>query len=88
MLPDFIVSALGVALYGMFIAIFMPDARKSRPVFLVVVSSMTLSAGFGYVPVINKVSTGMSVIIVTVAISALAAIIFPVKDEGGESRDA
>lgn len=87
-LPEFIVSALGVALYGMFIAIFTPDARKSRPVFLVVVSSMALSAIFKYVPVINRVSAGMSVIIITVAVSALAAIFFPIKDEGGESRDA
>lgn len=87
-LPDFIVSALGVAIYGMFVAIFMPDARKSRAVFLVVLASMALSAVFRYVPYVNAVSSGLSVIIITVVVSSLAAIFFPIIKEGGDGRDA
>ena len=80
-LPLRLVSALSVALYGMFIAVFMPPARKEKVIGALVVISMFLSWVFATVGFFSFLSEGMRVIFLTVAISALAALLFPVKDE-------
>ncbi|MBQ9951447.1 MAG: AzlC family ABC transporter permease [Clostridia bacterium] len=80
-LPLRLVSALSVALYGMFIAVFMPPARKEKVIGALVVISMFLSWVFATVDFFSFLSEGMRVIFLTVAISALAALLFPVKDE-------
>lgn len=80
-LPANIVSALSVGLYGMFIAIIIPPARKSKIVGAVVAFSMAASFAFAKLPVISDISSGMRTIILTVAISALAAFFFPVKED-------
>ena len=82
-LPARLVSALSVALYGMFIAIVIPPARKNRVILGLVIVSMGLSALFALAPMFSGLSEGMRVIVLTVAISAGAALLFPVK-EGGE----
>ncbi len=84
-LPDFIMSALSVAIYGMFLAIIIPPAKKDRAVLLVVIVSMALSCLFQYVPVLNRVSTGFAIIIIAVVTSAAAAILRPLPEKGGES---
>lgn len=80
-LPANIVSALSVGLYGMFIAIIIPPARKSKIVGAVAAFSMAGSFAFAKLPVISDISSGMRTIILTVAISALAAFFFPVKED-------
>ena len=80
-LPDSIVSALSVALYGMFLAVIIPPARKNRVVAVLVLVSMGLSLAANYLPLISGLSSGTKIIILTVAISALAAVLFPVKEE-------
>ncbi len=80
-LPANIVSALSVGLYGMFIAIIIPPARKSKIVGAVVAFSMAASFAFAKLPVISDISSGMRTIILTIAISALAAFFFPVKED-------
>ena len=80
-LPLRLVSALSVALYGMFIAVFMPPARKEKVIGALVVISMFLSWVFATVDFFSFLSEGMRVIFLTVSISALAALLFPVKDE-------
>lgn len=80
-LPLRIVSALSVALYGMFIAVFMPPARKDKVIALLVVVSMFLSWLLATVDFFSFMTEGARVIILTVAISAAAALLFPVKDE-------
>ena len=80
-MPANIVSALSVGLYGMFIAIIIPPARKSKIVGAVVAFSMAASFAFAKLPVISDISSGMQTIILTVAISALAAFFFPVKED-------
>ena len=57
-MPGFLVSALSVAIYGMFLAIIIPPAKKHRAVFKVVLGAMAISALFAYVPVLNRVSSG------------------------------
>ena len=80
-LPARIVAALSVALYGMFIAIIIPPARKERILGGLVFVSMALSWLFSRLPLFSDVSSGMKVIILTVVISAFAAVLFPV-DKG------
>lgn len=81
LLPAAVRSALGIAIYGMFIAIIIPPAKKSRPVFGVVMSSIALSCLFFYVPGLKNVSSGFVIIICAVAASLLGALLFPVKEE-------
>lgn len=82
-LPASVTSALNVALYGMFIAVVIPAARKVRPVLLAVILAAAMSSIIYYVPLFSGISAGMSIIICTVAASAAGAVLFPVSEEGG-----
>ena len=86
-LPMQLVSALSVGLYGMFISIFIPPAKKNRIIAGLVALSFVLSCIFNTLEVFSAISSGMKIIILTVVISLGAAILFPVK-EGGEGHDA
>ena len=54
LLPERLLNALGVALYGMFLAIIVPPARENRILRAVVLLSMTASFVFTLIPVLNK----------------------------------
>ena len=81
LLPLRAVSALSVALYGMFLAIIIPPARKSRVVAGLVAVSFFLSFICSYLPGISTLSDGTRTILLTVLISCAGAILFPVKTE-------
>jgi len=83
-LPANVVSALSVGLYGMFLAIIIPPSRKDRVICGLVLLSMAASWAFSVLPLLSAISAGTRVIILTVAISAAAALLFPVKDEETE----
>lgn len=83
-LPGMVLSALGIALYGMFIAIFIPPCRKEKSVLVVVLCAMALGALFYYVPALSRISSGFRIILITVGVSAAAAVIAPVKEEEAE----
>ena len=87
-MPQRLISCLGLAIYGMFIAIIIPDTRTSKAVMAVVLSAMALSTLFTYAPVIaTAVSGGFRIIIITVVVAAAAAFLAPVSDnEGGEKE--
>ena len=80
-LPQDIRAALGVMLYGMFIAIVVPPARQEKPVFITLVLALILSCLFAWVPVLQTVSAGISIVICTVAAAAIAAALFPIAEE-------
>ena len=80
LLPAFVRSALGVAIYGMFLAIILPPARKEKPVRVVVLIAVVLSLCFRYIPLLSSLSSGFVIIICAVAASALGAWLFPVKE--------
>lgn len=84
-LPDRAGRALGMALYGMFIAIIIPPARKSRIIGGIVIVSMAASFLFSRLPVICEISEGFKMIILTVLIAGFAAWRFPVKEEEKEA---
>lgn len=84
-LPWRAVSALNVALFGMFMAVFVPAAKKDKAVMLSVVASFALSFIFAYAPVLKDIFDGGSrTIILTVVIAAVAALLKPVDVEETE----
>ena len=83
-LPVRLVSALSVALYGMFIAVIVPPARQNRVIAALIVISMALSWLFSAVELFQFMSSGAQVIVLTVAISAFAAWRFPIREEVSE----
>lgn len=79
LLPAAISSALGIVLYGMFIAIIVPPSRKNKNILFVVAAAALMSILFKYV--ITVVSSGFAVIICAIAAAAVGALLFPVKDD-------
>ena len=84
LLPLRAVSALSVALYGMFLAIIIPPARKDKVVAVLVAISFALSFACNYLPGISALSDGTRTILLTVLISSAAAVLFPVKNQEAE----
>ena len=80
-LPASIQAALGVMLYGMFIAIVVPPAKQEKPVLITVTLAMTFSTLFALVPLLKQVSAGISIVICTVAAAAICAALFPIPEE-------
>lgn len=84
-LPEFLVSALSVAIYGMFLAVIIPPAKKNRVILAVVAASMSISSLFAVAPVLKRVSSGFVIIITTILVAGAAAYFFPVEEEREES---
>ena len=80
-LPISIRTALGVMLYGMFVAIVVPPAKQNRDILAGVVLALILSCLFTWAPGLKSVSPGLSIVICTVAAAGICAALFPVKDE-------
>lgn len=78
-LPTSIVNALGVALYGMFIAIIVPPSKENRKIFIIVVTSFVLS----YIAsiVLKNISSSTRIIILTVVIASIFSLIWPIKED-------
>lgn len=81
-LPLAITNAMGIVLYGMFIAIIVPPSRKQKSVLFVVSVAALCSILFKYF--LPDLSGGFAIIISALAASALGAAIFPVEDEENE----
>lgn len=78
-MPAGVLSAMNVALYGMFIAVIVPPAKKDKVIALVIAVSMASSLLFSVLPGLKNLSSGVTVIILTVVISLAAAVLFPVE---------
>ena len=87
LLPPSVRSALSIAIYGMFIAIVVPVAKQSRAVLGVVALAVALSCAMHWVPVLNTVSSGFSIILCTVLAAGLGALAAPVPDEPSGAPD-
>lgn len=84
-MPEALSTAMGIALYGMFIAIVIPPARGNASVSIAVLLAVMASLLFSYVPVLKNISGGWTIIIITLLVSSLCATLFPIKtEEGGE----
>lgn len=80
-LPPRLVSALSVALYGMFLAIIIPQSKKDKAVAVLVALSFAASFLASMAPIISSASDGTRTIVLTLAISAAAALFKPIKPE-------
>lgn len=80
-LPAIVTTSLGVAIYGMFIAIVVPEARKSNAVAGCVAIAVGLSCLFRFVPLLKAVPSGFAIIICAVAASAVMAVAAPIPEE-------
>ena len=81
LLPESVRMALGVMLYGMFIAIVVPQAKAEKPILICVLFALLFSCLFYWMPLLKQVSAGLAIVICTVAAASLCAILFPVKEE-------
>lgn len=82
LLPERVLSALSVSLYGMFLAVIIPPAKKNRILAGVIAVSMALSLIFSLIPALQSISSGIRLMILTVVTAGGAAILFPVPGEG------
>ena len=80
-LPARIVSALSVALYGMFLAIIVPPAKKNIVIMISVLISFAASYAFSIIPVVKELSGGTRTIILTVVISSIVALVKPIPED-------
>lgn len=81
LLPEALQNAMGIALYAMFIALIIPAARKSRSVFIVILTAVFVTCILKYIPLFAAISSGFRVILATIVASALGAWLFPGEEE-------
>lgn len=74
-------DALSVAIYGMFIAIIVPEAKNSLKTAFIILLAVAISCVICYVPVFGFISDGFSIIICAVTASVIGALLFPVKED-------
>lgn len=87
-LPEIVLNALCLAIYGMFLAIVAPKARTSRAVLAVVALAAGLHCVFYYTPLLREISSGLTVSICAIAAAVFGALVFPVHDGEGEEEVA
>lgn len=85
-MPEALSNALGIALYGMFIAVIVPPAREHKNVLFTVVAAIAASVACTYLPVVKNLSGGWRIILITIAVCLLAAWLFPVEEKEGEQE--
>lgn len=83
-LPMRVVNALGIALFGMFLAVIIPPAKKNKVIAVLVVLSMACSWLFTVIPGLKEISSGFRIIILTIVLAGIAAWKFPVEEETKE----
>ena len=80
LLPAFVMSALGIAIYGMLLAIIIPPAKKNHTVLIVVLSAMGISFLFTVLPVLKQITSGFVIILTTVSVAGIAAKLKPIEN--------
>lgn len=86
-LPESVKSALGIAIFGMFVAIVLPPAKKSIGIALTALTAAAMSCAIAYIPLFSGVTQGFSVIICALSAAGIAAVLFPVKDDGTDESN-
>ena len=86
-LPVLVRESLGIAIYGMFLAIILPKARENRAYLFVILLAVAMSCGFALLPGLKNISSGFVIIICAVAASALAAWRYPVEEDVRKERE-
>ena len=84
LMPPVLSNAFGIALYGMFIAIIVPLAREHKNVLFAVVLAIVASVACKYLPIVKNLSSGWTIILITVIVCVIAAWLFPVEESESE----
>ena len=79
-LPESLSNAMGIALYGMFIAIIIPPAKKSKAVLTIVIISVFIMCILKYIPLFRVISSGFRIIIATILGAGIGAYLYPLED--------
>lgn len=87
LLPASLQDALGIALYGMFIAIIIPAAKHSKPIMMTLLIAVVISCLLKYVPVLSQISSGFAVIIVTLMAAGIMAWVAPIDLSEEEEKE-
>ncbi len=88
-LPEDVKHALGIMIYGMFVAIVVPPARKEKGVLLGVAVAAAVSCLFAYLPLFSSMTSGFSIVLSALLAAAVAAALFPVPGEDAKGgKDA
>ena len=85
--PASVIAAAGIAIYCMYIAIFVPPMKKHTGIAVAALTGAAISCGLYYIPFLNKIPMGFRVIIAAITATVLAAALFPKKEEPEESLD-
>lgn len=80
-LPQNVSDALGLAIYGMFIAIIVPAMKKDSRILKITLLAVVFSFALYYLPGLKNISSGFAVILSAVAASAVGAVFFPMEEE-------
>ena len=83
-LPDSVKYALGIAIYGMFVAIVVPPAKRDRGVLVGVLAAIGISCALAYLPIFSFITEGFSIIVSALIAATAAALLFPLPDEATE----
>jgi predicted branched-subunit amino acid permease len=83
-LPDSINQALGIAIYGMFVAIVLPPAKREKGVLVAALIAILISLSLAYIPLFSFITSGFAIIISALIAAVIAALLFPTKEEEGE----
>ena len=86
-LPELLVSSLGIAIYAMFIAILMPEARVHKPTALCIIAAAAISVVFYFAPYLSQLPSGVTIMIIAVSVSVIFALLAPIKVEEEESGE-
>lgn len=86
-LPEVIISSLCIAIYGMFLAIIIPPAKKSRPIFFIIALASIIHCCFYYLPLLREIPSGISISISAILAASVGAVLFPLKEGKGASTN-
>ena len=86
--PTRVVAAAGIAIYCMYIAIFLPPFKRSKGIAVAVLSGAGLSCALYYIPYLNRIPMGFRVIIAALAATFVAAALFPKKEVDALEQEA
>lgn len=86
LLPETVKSALGITIYGMFVAIVTPKARAEIGVLISILIAIAVSCAIEYISFLGFITAGFAIILAALIGAVVAAILFPIKDEGVEEE--
>lgn len=87
-LPSALSNAMGIALYGMFIAIIIPPAKKSKPITSIIIISVVVVAILRYLPIFHFISSGFRIIIASFLGAGIGALLFPIESSSANENNA